>query len=79
MEKGQKEPARGLGSNKGDEAWTKAQEKRDKEKKFADSLRGLNKRFGLLNAERKEDTGSPNKMSTIKEASVSHELTAQNL
>lgn len=51
---------RGLGSNVGSAEWQKNLEKREKEKKYAEQLRSLNKRHGLLNAERKaEQSKSP--------------------
>ena len=48
----QKDMARGLGSNVGTADWQKTIDKKDKEKKFSEQLRTLNKKHGLLNAEK---------------------------
>jgi len=55
----QKELARGLGSNVGGADWQKTIDKREKEKKFSEQLRTLNKKHGLLNVERKPDKSPP--------------------
>ena len=48
-----KEPARGLGSNVGNQEWNKAQDARDKVKGYSDKLREQNRMFGLVNADKK--------------------------
>lgn len=45
-------PARGLGSNKGDERWNLANDIQERKKKFSDNLRSQNKKFGLMNADK---------------------------
>jgi len=45
--------SRGLGPNIGDPEWQEAQVKKQKAKEYSTRLRGMNSKFGLLNAESK--------------------------
>tara|TARA_B110000285_G_C15096150_1_gene602090 strand:- start:678 stop:821 length:144 start_codon:yes stop_codon:yes gene_type:complete len=45
---------KGLGANIGDEKWENAVSKKEKIAKYSNQLRNMNKKFGLLNADKSE-------------------------